>query len=477
MKIQDAVNPTVRDTANVKVQAQTPSGAYRKWFLFLLILVYASSFIDRIIVAVVGQAIKIEMHLTDLQLGLLGGLAFAILYTVLGIPVARLAERHSRVKMITIAIVAWSMMTALCGTATGFLQLLLYRLGVGVGEAGSTPIGHSLIADQFPPNRRATALSLYAMGPPLGVIIGALGGGWILHQYGWRMVFYVVGLPGFVIGLLAWLTLREPKRGGTDANPTGSSDEVPPMKEVLRIMLSNKTIVQLVIGTVIGSLAQYGINLFIPVYLNRVFGMSYAQASVVFGLMIGIGGILGNILGGMSADWASKHDRRWYAWIPALGTLIGFPLALAALLKHDDWTISIALLFASTILLTVWNGPTFAVIQGAITPRMRATASALVFLVMNFIGQGLGPPLVGYLSDTFAAYFFTGNNYQAACSALGGVKAHGAGNASALVDGTLVRICGDASALGIRYAMLTMTIFLGWSALHYFLASRHLQKK
>jgi len=460
------------ETIALESQARAPTKVYRKWFLLLLILVYASSFIDRIIIAVVGQSIKVEMNLTDLQLGLLGGLAFSIFYSVLGIPIARLGERYNRVTIISISIIAWSAMTALCGTASTFGQLLLYRLGVGVGEAGSTPMAHSLIADQFPEGRRATALSIYALGPPLGVIAGALGGGWIAQHLGWRPAFLVFGLPGLILGCLTYMTLREPKRGGADTKTKVVSTHVPPIKEVIRLLMSSKTFVQMLLGTVTGSFAQFGINLFIPIYLNRVFGMSYAQAGLIFGLVVGIGGILGNTLGGFSADWASSRDRRWYAWVPALGAIVGFPLAVLALMQHD-WMIAMAFIFGSTIMLNVWNGPTFAIIQGLVEPRMRATASAFVFLLMNLVGQGGGPAFIGFLSDKFAAHYFAGGNYQLACSA---VRAHGT-NGGAAIQGHLAQACATASATGVRYAMLAVTIVLAWSALHYFLASRTIQRK
>jgi len=451
-------------------EVKVPADWYRRWFLLLLILVYASSFVDRIIVAVVGQAIKVEMGLTDLQLGLIGGLAFSIFYTTLGIPLARLAERYNRVTLISLSIIAWSAMTALCGTAGTYSQLLLYRLGVGVGEAGSTPTAHSLIADQFPQQRRATALSIYALGAPLGVIAGALGGGWVVQHLGWRPVFFVVGLPGLVFGCLTYLTLKEPKRGAADSNPKAESEHVPSLRTVIALLMSSKTFVQMLLGTVIGSFAQYGINLFIPVYLTRVYGMSYAQAGLIFGLVVGVGGIVGNAVGGFSADWASSRDRRWYAWVPALGTMLGFPLMAAAFLQHD-WTIAVALLFMSTVVLNVWNGPTFAIIQGLVAPRMRATASAFVFLVMNFVGQGCGPAFIGFLSDKLAVHLFSGTSYHLAC-ANATAKAHVAG-----LQGPMALACAEASANGVRYAMLAVTVVLAWSAVHYFLASRHIQRK
>ncbi|MFX1765086.1 MFS transporter [Paraburkholderia sp. A1RI-2L] len=435
----------------------------------MLVLIYASSFVDRIIVAVVGQAVKTEMSLSDLQVGLLGGLAFSIFYSVLGLPIARLADKFNRVVLISISIIAWSAMTALCGTAGAFWQLMLYRLGVGIGEAGSTPTSHSLIADQFGPRRRASALAIYALGPPIGVLAGALGGGWLVQHLGWRPVFYVVGLPGLVLGLLAWLTLREPKRGGADGVAADTSASAPPMSQVFKLLISSRAFVQMLLGTVIGAFAQYGINLFIPMYFIRAYDMSFAQAGLIFGLVLGVGGIIGNTLGGVSADWASAKDRRWYARIPAIGTALGFP-ALALAFISNQWQVSVALLFVGTIALNLWNGPTFAVVQSIVEPRMRATASAIVFLLMNLIGQGLGTPVVGFLSDRVASHLFTQGNFHEVCTVPKG--AHGA---AATLQGPLAMACHDASANGVRYAMLAVTVVLLWSAVHYFCAQRHLK--
>jgi predicted MFS family arabinose efflux permease len=363
-------------------------------------------------------------------------------------------------------------MTALCGTAGAYWQLLLYRLGVGIGEAGSTPTSHSLISDQFAPRRRATALSIYALGPPIGVIAGALGGGWIVQHVGWRPVFFVFGLPGLVLGCVAYLTLREPKRGGAEGS--ASSADVPPLKAVLRVLTKSRLFVQMLLGTVIGAFAQYGINLFIPIYLTRVFGMNFAQAGFVFGLIVGVGGIIGNALGGYSADRASARDRRWYAWVPALGTFIGFPLMAIAFLQ-SNWQVAVALLFAATLLLSVWNGPTFAVVHGLVEPRMRATASAFVFLLMILIGQGLGPAAIGFLSDRFAKLLFGAGDgdgdYRQTCVGV----ARGAHVAAS--GHPMSAACEAASAGGVRYAMLAVTLVLLWSSVHYFLASRHLRRK
>ncbi|NLP60119.1 spinster family MFS transporter [Paraburkholderia sacchari] len=451
------------------VSTKSGSSGYRCWFLLVLVLIYASSFVDRIIVAVVGQAVKSDMSLSDFQVGLLGGLAFSIFYSVLGLPIARLADKFNRVVLISISIIAWSAMTALCGTAGAFWQLMLYRLGVGIGEAGSTPTSHSLIADQFGPRRRASALAIYALGPPIGVLAGALGGGWLVQHLGWRPVFYVVGLPGLVLGLLAWLTLREPKRGGADGMAAATNASAPPMSEVFKLLMSSRAFVQMLLGTVVGAFAQYGVNLFIPMYFIRAYDMSFAQAGLIFGLVLGVGGIIGNTLGGVSADWASAKDRRWYARIPAIGTALGFPtLALAFL--SNQWQVSVALLFIGTIALNLWNGPTFAVVQSIVEPRMRATASAIVFLLMNLIGQGLGTPVVGFLSDHIASHLFTQGDFHAVCTLPKGP--HGT---AAAFQGPLAAACHDASANGVRYAMLAVTVMLVWSAVHYFRAQRHLK--
>ncbi|MGO4155446.1 spinster family MFS transporter [Cupriavidus sp. YAF13] len=455
------------------VPARTASGPrtyYRYWFLTLLILVYASSFVDRIFISVVAQKIKAEMSLSDVQLGILGGLAFSILYATLSIPVARLAERRNRVTLISVSIALWSAMTALCGTAGNFWHLLLYRLGVGIGEAGCTPAAHSLIADQFPPERRATAFSLYALGPPLGVIAGAIGGSWLAQRLGWREAFYVVGLPGLILGGLAWLTLKEPQRGASDPDHA-NAQQVPSLREVLSVLMRSRAFVQFLLGTVICAFAQYAINLFMPVYLARVFGMDMVQAGLAFGLIVGIGGLAGNALGGFAADAAGRYDPRWYAWVPACGTLLGFPLAAIAFLQQD-WHVAVPLLLLCTLMLNVWNGPTFAVVHGLVSPRMRATASAIVFLTMNLIGQGFGPPTIGMLSDLFASHIFAAGNFQAMCHA-----GQSGGHAVAAWQGPAAAACAQASAQGLRYAMLTMSMIFAWASLHYFFASRQLGRR
>ncbi|WP_240975158.1 spinster family MFS transporter [Paraburkholderia aromaticivorans] len=460
------------ESGTLRVRGITPTASYRVWLLSLLVLTYAWSFVDRIILSVVGQAIKTEMNLTDLQLGLLGGLAFSIFYSVLSLPISRLAERYSRVMLISVAIAGWSIMTALCGTAGSYWQLLMYRIGVGIGEAGGTPAAHSLIADQFPPERRATALSIYALGPPLGVFIGALGGGWVAQHYGWRAAFLVMGLPGLIVAMLTYMTLREPDRGASELGKAAAPEGVPSFAAVVRTLLADKAAVQMVLGYVVGSFALYGINLFIPVYLTRAFGMNSAEAGLVFAVAIGVAGMIGNGFGGLLTDRLASRNVQWYGLVPALGTIIGFPIMAIAFLQRE-WPVAITLIFVSTVLLSFFYGATNAVIQGTVTPRMRARAAAFVLLLVSFVGQGGGPAVVGFLSDKFSASLFTEGNYRLMCGTPHVTGGHGV----SAFHGALVEACADASATGIRYAMLSITVVLAWSALHYFLASRTMRRR
>jgi MFS family permease len=433
----------------------------------LLSLVYASSFVDRIFISVVGQAIKVDMDLSDLQLGILGGLAFSLFYASLGIPMARLADRFNRVRLIALSIVAWSVLTALCAGAGNFVQLLLYRLGIGIGEAGSTPTAHSLISDEFPDGRRATALAVYSLGPPIGAIGGAIGGSWVAQHFGWRPAFLVIALPGIVLGVLVHLTLREPARGAMERVGAPEAAAETSLRAIAAILVRSPLFVQLLLGTVVGAFAQYGINLFIPAYLSRVYGLNVSQAGLLFGLTIGFGGAIGTTFGGWLADRAGKKDRRWYARVPALGTLLGMvPVSLAFL--QQDWRVAAALLFVATVLLSSWIGPTFAAIHGLVAPKMRATTSAFVFLLMNFVGMGGGPTFVGFLSDTIAARLFTAGDYRSLCR-----FAHGHGAAALDPGSPVAQACVSASSNGLRYAMLAMSLLLVWAAFHYFRAVRH----
>jgi predicted MFS family arabinose efflux permease len=445
------------------------SKAYLGWALFLLCLVYTSNFVDRTILSVLQQPIKEDLKLTDSQVGLLGGFAFAILYSTLGIPIARLAERHSRKGIITISVLVWSGMTALCGTARGYASLFAYRVGVGVGEAGASPPAHSLIADYFPPERRATALSIYSLGVPLGVLIGAVLGGVIAQTYGWRPAFAIVGLPGLLLALMTQITLREPRRGLSER---GAAETVTPsLMDVVRTLAARKSFFHVLMGVTMASFGGYGIGAFTAPYFIRTFGLSLSQAGIVLGLISGVGAAIGTLGGGLLTDRLARRDKRWYVWTPAIGLAIAAPLYVLGY-TISPWPLAVAVLMVPPMLHYTYLGPSFGVMHNMVTPRMRATATALMFLVLNFVGLGLGPTLTGLASDLYAAHHFVvllGHAAYFVASCPGGRAP-----ASAALDIKLA--CKAASAYGARWAIVTCAGAYIWAAVHYWLAARHIRE-
>ncbi len=444
------------------------STAYKAWLLLLLVAVYACSFLDRIVVAVLGQAIKNDLGLSDFQIGMVGGFSFALFFTIASIPLGRVAERFHRVRLISFCVVAWSVFATFCGLSQNFWQLMLCRCGVGIGEAGSTPAAHSLIADHFPPERRATALATYALGVPIGTLIAAFAGGWLAQSFGWRATFIYLGVPGVALGALTWLTMREPPRGmseKTAAATAAAVGKVPPLSAVIRRMWSTHTIRNMVLATAVGAIALQGINMFIPMYLSRVFGMSLAKAGFTFGLVIGVGGFIGIALGGIIADWLSPKDQRWYAWVPGWATLLAVPIATFAFVQNDS-ALATGAIFLYAVLTLCWNGPTFSTIHRMVDPRMRASSSAIMMTVMTLIGHGLGPPLIGFLSDRFVAKAFTAGSYKALC--LTGAAAPAPGS-------ELANMCIQASAAGIRSSMLCFVAILIVAGILYLRAARTYQ--
>lgn len=366
------------------------SPAYTGWALGLLVLVYTSNFIDRTIVATLGQAIKQDLRLTDLQLGLLGGLSFAVFYTAMGVPIARLAERKNRVGIIAASLSVWSLMTALCGTAAGYPQLLLYRIGVGVGEAGATPAAQSLISDMVPAEKRGFALAVYSLGIPLGTLIGAVAGGWIAQSFGWRMAFMVVGLPGVLLALIVRLTLKEPPRAATEAPP--------PLSAVLKQLAQRPSALQLCLAASLASVGGYGISYFLPPWLIRTHGFDLATAGLLAGLIGGVPAAISLLGGGWLADRIGRKDKRAYALVPAFGLMLAAPLYLAAF-QAQSVALAALLLTVTALVQYGYLPPVFAAMHGLVEPRMRATATAILFFAINLIGLGLGPTLAGWASD------------------------------------------------------------------------------
>jgi predicted MFS family arabinose efflux permease len=379
------------------------SQRYRTYVLAMLVVVYVFNFLDRQIVTILAEPIKVDLGLSDTQIGLMSGLAFAIFYTVLGIPIARLADRANRVTIISIALVVWSAMTAVCGIAQNFAQLLAARIGVGVGEAGCSPPAHSLIADYFPPEKRASALSIYALGIPIGSILGLLAGGWIAEFYGWRMAFFLVGVPGVALAIVFKLSVREPMRGMHDA-AVSAAEPQPPLGATIRTLLRNRTMAHIAVGGALTAFVGYGIGQWLPAFFIRTHGLGVGETATYFGLVLGVASAVGTFLGGALADRLAGWDRRVYAWLPAAGVLVAFPFFAVALMLNQPY-VAIVVLITPYLLNSLWLGPAFGTIQNLAPMRMRALASAILLFIVNIVGLGLGPLLVGMVSDLLVGTF------------------------------------------------------------------------
>ncbi len=367
----------------------------------MLIVVYMTSYLDRQILSILLPQIKAEFSVSDTHLGLLTGFAFAVFYTTLGIPLARIADRSSRVNLLAICIAFWSMMTALCGTALSFAQLTLARIGVGIGEAGCNPSAHSLIADYFPFNKRAFALSAYATGVPLGSLLGLALGGWLGETYGWRVAFIAVGLPGLLLAIVVKLVLKEPVRGKVD----GVSDQdAPTLMATFRYLWQAKSFRAICAAATADAFVGYGLLLWLPTYLIRSFDLSATEVGLRLGLTFGVAGIVGAVGAGLITDHLGKRDRRYYCLVPVLIFAIAL-IGNVLVYSSQSLVVTFALLFVPLIMLPASGGPLFAATQSIAPVRMRATAAAILLLILNLIGLGLGPTFVGLASDLLAPRF------------------------------------------------------------------------
>ena len=445
----------------------TYSKRRRQLVLALLVLIYTCNFVDRTILATLGQAIKVDLQITDAQLGLLQGLAFALFYTALGIPLARLSERVNRVSLIAVCLVVWSTMTALCGAAQNFVQIFLMRVGVGIGEAGCTPPAHSLISDLYGAKKRATALAIYSIGIPLGVMIGAVSGGWLTEHFNWRVAMMVVGLPGVLLALLFVLVAREPQRGAADQDTAAAAEPPPSIRETAAHLFGNPAFLHITIGATLVGFVGYGTGTFSQVYFIRMFDLGYAQLGLAFGLIGGLSAGVGTILGGVLSDWAGKRHLSWYALLPAIGLLVAAP-AYAYAFTRDTWVFSIWMMLLPGLFHYAYIGPTLGVMHNLATARMRATATALFFVAVNLVGLGLGPYVAGVLIDTATEWqFIAAGMADFVSSCPGGVAPAGASAA-------LATACHDSTAYGTRYGIVVMLAVFLWAAFHYFLAARHM---
>ena len=384
---------------------QTPAPraavAYRGYVLAILVVVYTFNFIDRQILGILAVPIKTELGLSDGALGMLGGLAFALFYTFLGIPIARLADRVGRVGIIAVAVGLWSFATAACGAAHSFAQLFWARLAVGVGEAGGVAPAYSLICDYFPSRQRARALAVYSFGIPIGSALGIVLGGFITHWMSWRMAFLIVGSVGFWTAPLLKLTVREPRRGGLDRAPavaTAKQAVHPPLSAVLATLVSKPSFWGLALGGGTCSMMGYGLFFWMPSFLVRSFGLSVLQASLFYGGLVLVAGTAGIWAGGVLADRLGQRSRSAYAFVPAVAFLCTLPFYAVGVLSANLAT-CLLLLSVPTALALAWLGPVLAAIQHLVLPAERSTASAVFLFVNNLLGLGVGTMLIGAISD------------------------------------------------------------------------------
>ena len=419
---------------NANKTADSRALAARYWTLALLTLVYALSVVDRYLFGIVLPQIKAEMALSDATLGLLSGTAFGIFYATLGLPIARLAERRSRKKIIAASVLMFSLMTALCGTAKNFMTLFITRMGVGVGEAGTSPSSYSMISDLFEKERRSTAMTIFFVGSNVGLLAGFIAGGYVAAEYGWRAAFLVAGLPGLILAPLLLITLREPRRGLSDNVTHTDNTTTFSLAETLRFILSQSAYRHLIIGQGLLLVLMNGVVSWLPSFLERSHRMAPDSVGLQMGLALGLGGPMGMLLVGRLADHLTRRDLRWGSWVVAIGALVlvpGYSLVLAA----PTGSLAITAFFIPALMGAFFAGPGAALSQGLTPPHMRTTSGAVFLMITNLVGLGLGPLSFGLLSDALSGMY---------------------------------------GSESLRYALSLTPILALWSAYHYFCAGRTL---
>jgi predicted MFS family arabinose efflux permease len=368
----------------------------RYYVLVLLTIIYALNFLDRTIFNVLIEPIKKEFALSDTTIGLIAGFGFVLFYSLLGIPIARYADRRNRRNIVALALAFWSVMTLFCGLAQSTAALALARIGVGIGESAGTPASQSIVADLFSKNERPRALGIYAIGTYLGVFLGYFVGGYINQHYGWRAAFFTAGLPGVALAAVLWFTVAEPRR---NVGAAASAREA--LGPTLAFLASQKTFVLVLIGFCLTTYTNYATSAWIPPFLARVHHLSSVQIGTYAGTFKGLFGMAGTLIGGLVVARVSRVDDRWKLWAPAIMSGLAGPL-LAICLLTNDFTTMIAFLGLMSFFVGFHLGPIFAIAQTVARPSMRALASAIVLLTATCFGQGVGPLGVGMINDAIA---------------------------------------------------------------------------
>lgn len=394
------------------------SNSQRRYTLFMLVVVFASSHVDRQIMGILGQPIKESLNLSDTQLGLMTGFMFALFYATLGMPMAMWADRGNRRNIIALAISLWSAATAACGIVQNYWQLMLARIFVGVGEAGSNPPSHSIIADLYAPNVRATAMAIFATAVNIGILIGFLLGGWVNEWIGWRWAFVIAGLPGLILGLIVRFTVREPPRGYVE--PELEVKKAPPFFAVVRSMRQQPVVIHFVLGGALASFVGYAVVLWLPVFFVRIHEQGTGVTGTWLALLVGVGGAIGTFCGGYFADRLSNRNPGWRAWVVSIAILVAAPFSIAVYFSPTPLFGFLAFIVPG-IVGGVYIGPGFAAIQSQMPIEMRSVAAAVNLFVGNIIGLGVGPFTVGLLSDLLQPAYGA-DSLRVALAALTGVS-------------------------------------------------------
>lgn len=438
------------------------SAAFKRgWFLALLVAVGTCSAVDRLAVSMMGPAIQKDLGLSDFQLGLTSGFGFALVYAFLGLPLARIADRGNRAWLIAASVAVWSVCVLLSSQVRNFLQLMLCRAVVGVGEAGVQPASVSLVSDLYPRSKRGTALGIMALGVPIGTVIGSTAGGYLTEMYDWRTVMLILGVPGLLLALLFLSTVREPKRGAFD--PVESDEGAPSIAAVARLLGSKRTFWHAMLAVAVINVAIYGIGTFLPMYFTRVMQLGLGETGLIYGI-VGAVSTIGYFFGGAITDRLARRDERWHAWFAAIGVIVGAPFYILTFQILDP-ILATALLTIGGTAMFVYYTPVQVILQNMVAPRMRATTAFLFFLASGLVGAGLGPMLVGLISDIATARAFHVGDFTALC-----------GGTLADAPNAVGAACRSAAAAGIRASLTVISLLFFWAALHLLLASRSLRE-
>lgn len=438
------------------------------WVLFLLVLVNISNYLDRGVLSILQEPIKEELLLADWQLGLISGPAFALLYSLSGIPAARIAEKLNRVTVLSIAITIWSGMTALCGAANSFAQLALARIGVGAGEGACTPVSHSLVSDHFPPRQRGMALSVLTTSIPIAQLMAPLIGGVIAMQYGWRTAFVAVGLPGILVAILLRLTLRDPRHDMTNTLVARKTQGSGKFLDDIRLLAANRSFVWLWFGATFLGQAVGATNVFTASYFLRQYDLTLAEVGAIMAAGLGAAGLIGTFAGGWLADRYAGEYGRSYPFMCAVAAT-GAGLMFAVVFTSTSWQIALVFLLLANIMGDMKNGPVYAAVQNMSPPHMRSTATAVILIGVIALGTGMGPMIVGLVSDHVAALSLAPSlgAYEVVCPG---------GKPLATASAEMGLACAQASAAGMRAGLLAACLAYAAAAPCFLLSARAIRE-